>query len=71
MLLFILDPSQNCIGWDSILLEASLSDRPFSMSLSALHFSFSVFTESFLFNILKSATPGSQRKIFKECLFLL
>ena len=57
MLLFILDPSQNCIGWDSILLEASLSDRPLSMSLSALHFSFGVFTERFPLSILKSTAP--------------
>ena len=52
-------------------LAASLLDRPFSMPLSALHFSFSVFTKSFHFNILKSTTPESQRKNLKECLFLL
>ena len=43
-------------------LEASLLGRSFSMSLSALHFSFSVFTESVLLNILNSTTPGSQKK---------
>ena len=59
------------LGGTPYFLEASLLDRPFSISLSALHFSFSVFTESFLFNILKSTTPGSQRKNLKECLFLL
>ena len=51
------------------LLEASLLDRSFSMSLSALHFSFSVFTESFLFNILKSTTLEAKEKIFKNVYF--
>ena len=32
------------------------------MSLSALHFSFSVLTENFLFNILKSTTPKEKIK---------
>ena len=57
------------LGGTPYFLENSLLDRPFSMSLSALHFSF--FIQSFLFNILKSTTPGSQRKSLKECLFLL
>ena len=62
---------ETLLGGTPYFLKASLLDRPFSISLSALHFSFSVFTESFLFNILKSTTPGSQRKNLKECLFLL
>ena len=59
------------LGGTPCFLEAVLLDRPFSMSLSALRFLFSVFTESFLFNILKSTTLGSQRKNLKEGLFLL
>ena len=59
------------LGGTPYFLEASLSERPFSMSLRALHFSFSTFTESFLFIILKSTTPGSLRKSLKECSFLL
>ena len=47
------------LGGTPYFLKASLLDRLFSLSLSALHFSFSVFTESFLFNILKATTPGS------------
>ena len=44
------------LGGTPYFLEASLLDRPFSMSLSALHFSFSVFT------YLETTTPGSQKK---------
>ena len=52
------------LGGTPYFLEAFLLHRSFSMSLSALHFSFSVFTEGFLFNILKSTTPGSQNVYF-------
>ena len=56
------------VGLDTFF-EVPLLDRPLSMSLSTLHFLFSVLTESFLFNILKSTTPGRQRKNLKELYF--
>ena len=43
--------------------EAPLFDSHFSISLSTLNFSLSVFTESFLFNILKSTTEKEWLKI--------
>ena len=54
---------ETVLGGTPYFLEASLLDRPFSMSLSALHFSV------FLFNILKSTSPGIQRKNIKESFF--
>ena len=50
------------LGKSPNFLQTASLDRPFSIFLSALHFSFSVLTENFLFNILKSTTPGRQPK---------
>ena len=51
------------LGGTPYFLEASLLDRPFSMFLSALRFSFIVFTESFLFSILKQLHLEAKEKI--------
>ena len=45
--------------------EASLFDSPFSISLIAMHILVSVFTESFLFDILKSTVEKEGLK--KTC----